>query len=403
MLYSINNTPDIKIYKEVPNDIIKKYSLNQKQIEVVNKAVCTRDTFYLQGPPGTGKTQTISAITNVLSNENKNVLMTSSTHEAISNFFDRLNELSNDNPNIIQLKYDSIERKKNNFTEVNLYKNFLTKINNFILKKDEKENKLLFNNINEILKNYPEIKDLTFISDAHVESIKLKIKNDQKFNDSDNWVIKEICNTGGYDNLETVKKDYDVFSFIDGAYKRFVREFFQKYRIYDEDDQNKLKEIFNKFTSYEANPVSINAIKKRVEKESSEIENILEAYLKTSENEKTLNEDFFKDYVFKNNLINVIGITTTSITEIKILDESKDLFLEYPIDTVIIDEISKSSTPEILARAFLAKKVIFAGDYKQLPPVNEIDNYFIEKIVKNDNKDFFKDFYEIFKGQKFNE
>jgi superfamily I DNA and/or RNA helicase len=48
-----------------------------------------------------------------------------------------------------------------------------------------------------------------------------------------------------------------------------------------------------------------------------------------------------------------------------------DLFYDWPIDLVIIDEISKSTIPEIIGRILLAKKVVFAGDYKQLPPMSE--------------------------------
>ncbi|MBR4486437.1 hypothetical protein IKS57_03665 [bacterium] len=55
------------------------------------------------------------------------------------------------------------------------------------------------------------------------------------------------------------------------------------------------------------------------------------------------------------------------------------------MDIVIIDEISKSNTPEILSRIVLAKKVIFAGDYKQLPPESDFSIDECKYLIENDN------------------
>ncbi|MBO6041668.1 hypothetical protein J6P52_00590 [bacterium] len=54
------------------------------------------------------------------------------------------------------------------------------------------------------------------------------------------------------------------------------------------------------------------------------------------------------------------------------------------MDIVIIDEISKSSTPEILSKIVLAKKIIFAGDYKQLPPKCDLTVDVCKDLVQND-------------------
>ena len=65
-----------------------------------------------------------------------------------------------------------------------------------------------------------------------------------------------------------------------------------------------------------------------------------------NKNEKSC-KNLFLEYIKNNRLINVIGISTTSKTSFEILGENINLFSEYPIDLVIIDEISKSTTPEI--------------------------------------------------------
>ncbi|MBR4486439.1 AAA family ATPase, partial [bacterium] len=93
--------------KEVDSKLIKNYQLNNNQELAVKKGINIDNFFYLQGPPGTGKTQTICAIANSYALENKTILMTSQSHEAINNFFDRLDELNNDNPLLVMIKYIS--------------------------------------------------------------------------------------------------------------------------------------------------------------------------------------------------------------------------------------------------------------------------------------------------------
>ena len=56
-----------------------------------------------------------------------------------------------------------------------------------------------------------------------------------------------------------------------------------------------------------------------------------------------------------------------------------------------VDEISKSSTPEILSKVVLSKKTILSGDYLQLPPspefnsdeeLEELLNFMIDNLHK---------------------
>ena len=46
--------------------------------------------FLLQGPPGTGKTQVISELVAQYTRQGKKVLISSETHKAIDNVFERL-------------------------------------------------------------------------------------------------------------------------------------------------------------------------------------------------------------------------------------------------------------------------------------------------------------------------
>ncbi|MDY0214816.1 MAG: AAA domain-containing protein [Bacilli bacterium] len=72
--------------------------LNDKQKEAVKKAVTSNGVFLLQGPPGTGKTQVISEIVGHLIKDGKKVLISSETHKAIDNVFERLPKIAEIRP-----------------------------------------------------------------------------------------------------------------------------------------------------------------------------------------------------------------------------------------------------------------------------------------------------------------
>lgn len=64
--------------------------LNDSQKVAVKKALASNSLFLLQGPPGTGKTEVIAEITAQYVKQGKKVLVSSETHKAIDNVFDRL-------------------------------------------------------------------------------------------------------------------------------------------------------------------------------------------------------------------------------------------------------------------------------------------------------------------------
>ena len=69
-------------------------SLNEKQKEAVRKAVSSNSIFLLQGPPGTGKTQVIAETVAQMVKKGKKVLISSETHKAIDNVFERLPKIA---------------------------------------------------------------------------------------------------------------------------------------------------------------------------------------------------------------------------------------------------------------------------------------------------------------------
>jgi hypothetical protein len=94
--------------------------LNDKQKEAVVRAVSSNGVFLLQGPPGTGKTQVISEIVGHLVKEGKKVLISSETHKAIDNVFERLPKIAEIRP--IRL-VTTQSKKESEFSPSNLVDN----------------------------------------------------------------------------------------------------------------------------------------------------------------------------------------------------------------------------------------------------------------------------------------
>lgn len=170
-----------------------------------------------------------------------------------------------------------------------------------------------------------------------------------------------------YDKLILFDKAVDELSINNFNFNFLEDNIIQKF-YYDNNKKNILQEKFSKIKS------------------------------KFKSNDFDILETKFLDFIMENNLINVIGMTTSSRQSIEINNIKKNLFSDYSIDVMLIDEISKSSTPEILSKVVLSKKTILSGDYLQLPPspefnsdeelekllnfmINNLDKQYINKIA----------------------
>lgn len=100
-------------------------SLNDRQKTAVKRALASDSIFLLQGPPGTGKTQVIAEITAQLARRGKKVLISSETHKAIDNVFERLPKI----PEIRPLRLiPSQNGKETNYSPERLVDNFYLNI-----------------------------------------------------------------------------------------------------------------------------------------------------------------------------------------------------------------------------------------------------------------------------------
>ena len=101
----------VSIDQQINPVITNSFKLNKLQTDAIKKAINIEDYFYLQGPPGTGKTQTICAVADQYILDHKTILMASQSHEAINNFFDRLDDINYQNPKLMLVKYINDKQK----------------------------------------------------------------------------------------------------------------------------------------------------------------------------------------------------------------------------------------------------------------------------------------------------
>lgn len=100
-------------------------SLNDTQKLAVRRALASESIFLLQGPPGTGKTQVIAEITAQLAKQGKKILISSETHKAIDNVFERLPKI----PEIRPLRLIPTQNgKETNYSPERLVDNFYLNI-----------------------------------------------------------------------------------------------------------------------------------------------------------------------------------------------------------------------------------------------------------------------------------
>lgn len=415
LFQAIKNPNPIINKTKLDLNIKNKYNLNKKQNKAVEKAINTNDIFYLQGPPGTGKTQTLCAICDSVINRNQNIVMCSSTHEAIDNFLERLQYMNIDNPNLIIFKYRFDNANKNKqFNEENLYRNFKDAILNFISNKSDKNNLDL---LNEYKQKYNNDLPVVFNKKLPKSYLNLISNNLDFFNKPENQkLIKNDEDNEFIFPLDEIYDDVIDYEKIENANYRLNR--FYNDRIDKDPNSKEQVDLFDK--SISSINIEINSFNFPKNTKLNQI-NFLESYQHKTDNDLQIKinkirdfyqsktdeyEDEFLNYIMKNNLINVIGITTTSRQSFEIAKIKKNLFSDYSIDLILIDEISKSSTPEILSKIILGKKIILSGDYMQLPPISEFSsepeienliNWIMSKKEKDPNSKIIKNANELFK------
>lgn len=376
--YLVNTLEDPNIPVQLIKDVQTNLQLNERQRRAAKAAINSHFATYLQGPPGTGKTQTISVVIENFAKEGQISLISSSTHEAINNVFDRV-KMDNIDPNLIYLRQTSTDKQKEkviNFTEDYITFNILDQMDKFVLSSNGAE----FNESLEwLIENQPKNINFNYV----VPSIKEKYKiyaNVEKDID----IIKEFLDDDSLENIDYAKEDLeDYFSKTDKKIMRSsksIQDYFSKLE----------KFIIQNHISVELNEKYIDVLKesKKSIKSNGFTQAIqtLNDQLDQQDIHKSDLDKQIKRIVSDNLMINIIGITTTSRQMIRVNDKEFELFSEYPINFSVVDEVSKSITPEILSISMLSDKFMYSGDYRQLPPIMPFDDHFIKEYLDFINK-----------------
>ncbi|WP_369085998.1 AAA domain-containing protein [Metamycoplasma spumans] len=365
------------------NNFISKYNLNEKQALAFKKAIFSDALFLLQGPPGTGKTQVISALIDYYQYKNQNIMLTSSTHEAIDNVFDRFAKLNPINPNVFAIKVSSGNRANNinPYSKENLSNRYIKALiseENLLNQANSTNNKVLelCNDINKDVKeNNIRIWNL-FIRKIIVDGKKIE-ELEELLED-----IFSMSEDGGVSDKENSRKIINILEKYD--YLKIGKEL-KKLGIDSlEKISNYIKEGANKNTNNFCNSEVLNKIKSKLNI-AIELNDLKDQYEDIYWNEKLV------DVLFDNELVNLFGLTTTSSSEIEHNGKFIDLTVDYKIDLTIMDETSKSNLFEIINRCLQSAKSILCGDAYQLPPTvdfsEELYNWVIEKELGPDNAD----------------
>lgn len=247
-------------------------SLNEKQKEAVRKAVSSNGVFLLQGPPGTGKTQVIAETVAHLVQDGKKVLISSETHKAIDNVFERLPKVAE----IVPIRL--IPSKNNNDSEYtpkylvdNFYLNISTNMKNIVAKyrnfKKNKEDfeehfselKLLNSKIEKAQKTFEAAQAKIEVLDKQAKQKNMSISELKEQMDSLRMVIDTLKRTRRHAEKFNLSLDEDIRKDIIAKFVNSIEALFDKSEFVTTDLEILTKTINSLNTQYIENEIqSIN-------------------------------------------------------------------------------------------------------------------------------------------------
>jgi DNA polymerase III delta prime subunit len=401
-------------YKELENRQLLQ--LNQSQKLAVLKALYAKDLCLLQGPPGTGKTTVIAELIwqHILNDSTKRLLLTSETNLAVDNALEKLmgsrnvNEALSPFLSIIKpLRFGASSK-----FEEDGKKYSVERIEKWL--DDEYEEDLIYEN------------EIASLDSAEEENLDNQEDDDVNNNAVQQW-MKMIAQRAQAYAIQNPKYAELVNAYCaslcspDGITKRYFKEKYFKHanvigstcsstgspsfaadyaRVYS-------SAIYDKFVEKEGYKQTISDIKGLIvaannsdnifqETALSIIKKIMnENNVKTEEELRELLDnptDNVRHFLFNYDLRFLLRPKRPKKFD-TILErlgfDSEDEFNQLKniyFDTVIMDEASKATPPDLVLPLCFGKKSIVIGDHRQLPPMlNEQD--FKEALLSlNDDK-----------------
>lgn len=404
--------------------ILKKQEydmLNESQIQSVEGSLNTPDIYLIQGPPGTGKTSVIRKIVSELIKRNKEVLVTSYQNLAVDNVLDKFIVTEE---NVIPYRYgleDNIVMSKIctdivNEMELGLENNVSRQIekhlenNKLYLKKmiqkiNSGDDKEFIQNIDEICEWIKENKaymssyeDLSYIKCKYNEEAS-SINNTVKFSidkvkdmmpnkfEYDLDVMDAFENLKVYINkcnenlnsatLDYVEKEFEKICDVD-VFMKLDDSKYQKIKMGIMEELNLVKNIGNK---------NIDIFKYKTEA-SELVEKILDNMDDYVEDEDyKIVENFYMKLkstpILLENVLekfsDIKGTTCQKTLSKGFVESTKDIDYDY----VIVDEVARANSLDLLIPIIKGKKIILVGDHKQLPPLINTE---IDRVLRNDEE-----------------
>ena len=406
--------PELSEYKELESRQL--LSLNQSQKNAVLRALYANDLCLLQGPPGTGKTTVIAELIwqHILKNPTKKLLLTSETNLAVDNALEKL--MGSRNVNEALSPYLSIIKPlrfgKSSKFEEDGKKYSVERIEKWL--DDEYEEELVYEN------------EVASLDSATEEGLEDPEDGDVNNNAVQQWMsmIAQRAQTYAEQNpryAELADTYRTSLCYPDGITKRFFKEKYFKHanvigstcsstgspsfaadyaRVYSSG-------IYDKFVKKEGYKQTISDIKGLIvaanNNDSSFQDTALSIIKKIMKENNVKTEDELRElldnptdnvrhFLFNYDLRFLLRPKRSKKFD-TILErlgfDSEDEFNQMKniyFDTVIMDEASKATPPDLVLPLCFGRKSIVIGDHRQLPPMlNEQD--FKEALLSlNDEK-----------------
>lgn len=406
--------PELSEYKELESRQL--LSLNQSQKNAVLRALYANDLCLLQGPPGTGKTTVIAELIwqHILKNPTKKLLLTSETNLAVDNALEKL--MGSRNVNEALSPYLSIIKPlrfgKSSKFEEDGKKYSVERIEKWL--DDEYEEELVYEN------------EVASLDSATEEGLDNQEDGDVNNNAVQQWMSMIAQRAQAYAEQNPRYAELaDTYSASlcspDGITKRFFKEKYFKHanvigstcsstgspsfaadyaRVYS-------SAIYDKFVEKEGYKQTISDIKGLIvaaNNDDSSFQDTALSIIKKimrENNVKTEDElrelldnptDNVRHFLFNYDLRSLLRPKRSkkfgTILE-RLGFDNEDEFNQMKniyFDTVIMDEASKATPPDLVLPLCFGRKSIVIGDHRQLPPMlNEQD--FKEALLSlNDEK-----------------
>lgn len=320
-------------------------SLNDSQKKSVLRALNANDLCMLQGPPGTGKTTVIAELIwqHIRTLQNSRILLTSETNLAVDNAIEKLMNGKNANPEMARYltlikplrfgKSAKFEEEGKRYS-IERIMEWLGKLDEDVSYEDEP---MLGENEDEI----------------EEEEV---IPNSINDNVVQHWMNRIAdCSHANNDRYRDILKDWVVELSMPSNETRqyFTDKFFKYANVIGSTCSSTGSGSFAK----EYNRIFNNNITNNILKDIKEIQFLMDKYPGSPKISRLI-ESAGLDYV-----------ETPAENNFKNLKEAISNLLTIRFDTVIMDEASKATPPELLMPLCFGRKSIIIGDHRQLPPM----------------------------------